>query len=243
MSKIKNIKPIIFFVHGFKTVTWNNYDDFANWLKRQKTSTPDLYTYDYYSNSDKKTLKSKLMWEKNKIAFKGIVEKKRDIIIVGYSSGAPISTMLIKEFPAAKIKKVIFIAPAFKVSILYVVKKFLSGIFKKIILWFKMNKRQKKRYRRIKKHSVNEPHLYRIIISMLALQKRASKNLKNINLKEIEIFYGSEDTTISSEKNIKFILKNTKQHNTKTNFHEIKGKNHVSIFTNGCEKVFEEIIK
>ncbi len=243
MNQVKNKKPIIFFIHGFKTITWNNYDDFVIWLGEKNTNL-DIFTYDYYDNTDKKTLNWKLMWEKNREAFKGIVAQNRDIIIVSYSSGAPISTRLIKEFPEARIKKIFFVAPAFKISLFYIIKKFFSGLFKKVILWFKMNKQQKKRYKRIKNKSVSEPHLYRLIISMIRLQKHTMNSLAEIDVKEIEVFYGDQDITVPFDKNIKFIIKNAKKHNIKVNFHKIKNRNHVSVFTNSSiEEVFEKIIK
>ncbi len=248
-------KPIIFLVHGFKTVTWNNYDDFADWFKQQNQPKPDLFTYDYYDNNDKSTLKAKLMWSKNVAAFKKIVALNREIIIVGYSSGAPIATRLINTFPEAKIKNIFFIAPAFKISLLFIFQKFCSGKWKKIHLWFKMNKKQRARYRRFSKnakkqktksqsvYNVHEHYLYHIVWAMLRLQRHCNSALKQLDLKKINIYYGGQEETVPMKKNLKFIYKATKKHHPEINTIKMKNKTHVTIFTSGNTSLFKEIIK
>ena len=242
-------KPVIFFLHGLKSITWNNYEDFSDWLAEEKNPKPDLITFDYFDNADKKTLHTKKMTAIIEQKFLETIALNRPIIIVGYSLGAVMASRLSALHPEANIKKVIFIAPAFSVGAFSVLFKYLKLMSKKIKLFFRMNKQQRKRYARMRKSTSNnknsnikERYLGKIVFKIFLLKHFNKKYLQKSNFKKIEIFYGEDDISISSKKNVKFIMKKTKKQNTEIVVVPMKKRNHFTIVTSSNTELFKRII-
>lgn len=229
-----HIKKVVVCFHGFMSSKSHDLQAFKDFFD-SVNSNPDweISLVNLFDFGNRKTYKSKLMYERGKEAVEGFLAKGYVVYLLAYSYSVGIAARICTEHP--EIEKLVLVSPT-----IYLVKTgLLAGYFNLFIKHVKVRKKLKKRKKPIRGMVTLKPGFFKLAMSIAYSIAHYRKYLEHISA-NLFIFKGSEDE-LSIPQTFSYIAKKSKD--TIVMSKTYPGQDHIMIMSlEHGKEAFEDIL-